>query len=51
MQLDYFSNRVGRIGWQCEGFYSMDGEGLCPACCQAFEEVLAEETNLSEDKA
>ena len=50
MRVDHLRNQVGICGEPCEGLNAEDDEGLCPACCDTFAMVLAEEERLAEDK-
>lgn len=50
MQVGHLRNQVGNCGEQCEGLDAEDDESLCPACCDAFARVLAEEERLAEGK-
>jgi len=50
MQLDYLRSQIGNCGEQCQGLDAGEDEGLCPACCDAFAAVLAEEDSLAEGR-
>jgi hypothetical protein len=45
MHRDYLQSQIGK----CEGRCDEEDEGLCPACCEAFEKVRAEDDRLIEN--
>lgn len=47
--VDYLNSQIGNCGGQCEGLDADEDEGLCPACCDVFMKVLAEEERLEKD--
>lgn len=50
MQVDHLNSQIGKCPEGCEGLDAEDDEGLCPACCDTFARVLAEEERLGKDK-
>lgn len=48
--VDYLNTQIGNCGGQCGGLDAEEDEGLCPACCDIFAKVLAEEERLEKDQ-
>ena len=46
MQRDYLQDQIGKCGGSCDE----EDEGLCPACCEAFKRVQAEDERLAKNR-
>jgi hypothetical protein len=50
MQVDHLRSQIGNCPDKCDGLDAEEDEGLCPACCDTFARVLAEEEGLGENR-
>ena len=49
MHVDYLRGQIGKCPEKCEGLDAVHDEGLCPACCDWFAKVQAEEERLAQN--